>query len=83
MVTLSVFGYDVPVWSVTLLQGGLEIYSPLGVIQLLPVDPTPPWLKLFTQALDPWDNDEEGNDGVRREACWLERHMGDIVVEVC
>ena len=31
-ITLSVFGYDVPVWSVTLLQGGLEIYSPLGVI---------------------------------------------------
>ena len=32
LVTLSVFGYDVPVWSVTLLQGGLEIYSPLGVM---------------------------------------------------
>ena len=31
-ITLSVFGYDVPVWSVTLLQGGLEIYSPLGVM---------------------------------------------------
>ena len=32
LVTLSVFGYDVPVWSVTRLQGGLEMYSPLGVI---------------------------------------------------
>ena len=32
LVTLSVLGYDVPVWSVTLLQGGLEIYSPLGVM---------------------------------------------------
>ena len=32
LVTLSVFGYDVPVWSVTLLQGGLEMYSPLGVM---------------------------------------------------
>ena len=32
MVTLLVFGYDVPVWSVTLLQGGREIYSPLGVM---------------------------------------------------
>ena len=32
LVTLSVFGYDVPVWSVTLLQGGREIYSPLGVM---------------------------------------------------
>ena len=32
LVTLSVFGYDVPVWSVTLLQGGQEIYSPLGVM---------------------------------------------------
>ena len=31
-ITLSVFGYDVPVWSVTLLQGGREMYSPLGVI---------------------------------------------------
>ena len=31
-ITLSVFGYDVPVWSVTLLQGGREIYSPLGVM---------------------------------------------------
>ena len=32
LVTLSVFGYDVPVWSVTRLQGGHEIYSPLGVM---------------------------------------------------
>ena len=32
LVTLSVLGYDVPVWSVTLLQGGREIYSPLGVM---------------------------------------------------
>ena len=32
MVTLSMFGYDVPVWSVTLLQGGRKIYSPLGVM---------------------------------------------------
>ena len=31
-ITLSVFGYDVPVWSVTLLQGGLEMYSPRGVM---------------------------------------------------
>ena len=31
-ITWSVVGYDVPVWSVTLLQGGLEIYSPLGVM---------------------------------------------------
>ena len=31
-ITLSMFGYDVPVWNVTLLQGGLEIYSPLGVM---------------------------------------------------
>ena len=31
-ITLSVFGYNVPVWSVTLLQGGLEMYSPLGVM---------------------------------------------------
>ena len=31
-ITLSVLGYDVPVWSVTLLQGGLEMYSPLGVM---------------------------------------------------
>ena len=49
---------------------------------MLPVDPTPPWLKLFTQALDPWDDEEDGDDGVRREACWLERRRGDIVVEV-
>ena len=31
-ITLSGFGYGAPVWNVTLLQGGLEIYSPLGVI---------------------------------------------------
>ena len=31
-ITLSELGYDVPVWSVTLLQGGLEMYSPLGVM---------------------------------------------------
>ena len=39
----------------------------------------PPWLKLFTQALDPWDDEDEGDDGVRREACWLERRMGDML----
>ena len=79
MVTLSVFGYNVPIWSVTLLQGGREIYSPLGVMQLLPVNPTPPWLKLFTQVLDPWDDEDEGDNGVRQEACWLERRMGDML----
>ena len=31
-ITLSVLGYNVPVWVVTLLQGGLEIYSPRGVM---------------------------------------------------
>ena len=31
-ITLSVLGYDSPVWNVTLLQGGLEMYSPLGVM---------------------------------------------------
>ena len=31
-ITLSVLGYDVPVCNVTLLQGGREIYSPLGVM---------------------------------------------------
>ena len=50
---------------------------------MLPVNPTPPWLKLFTQALDPWDDEDDGDEGVRREACWLERRMGDIVVKVC
>ena len=50
---------------------------------MLPVKPTPPWLKLFTQVLDPWDDEDEGDDGVQREACWLEQRMGDIVVEVC
>ena len=49
---------------------------------MLPVRPTPPWLKLFTQALDPWDDEDDGDEGVWREACWLERRMGDIVVEV-
>ena len=49
---------------------------------MLPVNPTPPWLKLFTQALDPWDDEDEGDDGVRREACWLERHMGDTLKKV-
>ena len=49
---------------------------------MLPVNPTPPWLKLFTQALDPWDDEDEGDDGVRREACWLEQRMGDMVVKV-
>ena len=48
---------------------------------MLPVDQTPPWLKLFTQALDPWDDEDDGDDGVRRDVCWLERRMGDIVVE--
>ena len=32
LVTLSVLGYDTPVCSVTPLQGGPEIYSPLGVM---------------------------------------------------
>ena len=32
--------------------------------------------------LDPWDDDEEGDDGVQQEACWLERRIGDIVVEI-
>ena len=50
---------------------------------MLLVNLTPPWLKLFTQALDPWDDEDEGDEGVRRDACWLERRMGDIVVEVC
>ena len=49
---------------------------------MFPVNPTPLWLKLFTQALEPWDDEDDGDDGVRREACWLERRMGDIVVEV-
>ena len=49
---------------------------------MLPVNPTPPWLKLFTQALDPWDDEDDGDEGVRRDTCWLERRMGDIVVEV-
>ena len=32
LVTLSILGYDVPIWSVTQLQGGHKMYSPLGVI---------------------------------------------------
>ena len=46
---------------------------------MLPVKPTPPWLKLFTQALDPWDDEDDGDDGVRQDACWLERRMGDML----
>ena len=41
---------------------------------MLPVKPTPPWLKLFTQALDPWDDEDDGDDGVRQEACWCQGH---------
>ena len=42
-----------------------------------------PSLTKAVQALDPWDDEDKGDDGVWQEACWLERHMGDIVVEVC
>ena len=31
--------------------------------------------------MDPWDNEDDGDEGVRRETCWLERRMGDIVVK--
>ena len=49
---------------------------------MLLVNLTPPWLKLLTQALDPWDDEDDGDNGVRQEACWLEQRMGDIVEEV-
>ena len=41
--------------------------------------PTPPWLKLLTHAFDPWDDDDDGDEGVQQEAWVLERHM--VVVE--
>ena len=35
----------------------------------------PPWLKLLIQAFDPLEEDNDGDERVWREACWLLRRL--------